>query len=203
MDFIPRKRAQRLAWWQGISDNITVEGPKMGLTAPEIAAAKAVADDMIAKMAAVDAAQAALDGARAVEKTATAVNDPAIRGHVRNWKTRPEYAGSGSEGVLQLRGTESTFDPGTFKTVLKVTVDGGQIKITFTKGETDGVVIYSRLRGSQGWTKLGLDTGSPYYDTRPLATPGVPETREYMARGVLDDEEIGLDSDIVSLTFGG
>jgi hypothetical protein len=33
--------------------------------------------------------------------------------------------------------------------------------------------------------------------------PGVPEVREYMLRGVIDDVEIGLDSDIQSITWGG
>jgi len=31
----------------------------------------------------------------------------------------------------------------------------------------------------------------------------VPEVREYMARGILDDVEIGLESDIVTATFAG
>ncbi len=43
----------------------------------------------------------------------------------------------------------------------------------------------------------------PYVDTAPLAVANVPEVREYMGRGVINDVEIGLDSDIASLTFGG
>ena len=44
---------------------------------------------------------------------------------------------------------------------------------------------------------------SPYIDGRPLAQANVPETREYMLRGVVTDVEIGLDSDIQSITCGG
>lgn len=203
MDFIPRKRADRIQWWQNLSDNITEEGPKFGLTGPEAAAAKAIADDMLAGFGATDGAEAALDGARTTEKAKSVTNEAAIRAEVRNWKTRAAYAASGSEGVLKLKGAATAFDPATFKTVLKVTVEGGVIKIAFTKGETDGVVIYTRLRGTMGWTKLALDTDSPYYDSRPLATPGAAEVREYMGRGVVDDVEIGVDSDIVSVAFGG
>ena len=47
------------------------------------------------------------------------------------------------------------------------------------------------------------DTEAPYYDTRPLAQPGVPEVREYKVRGMVADDEIGQSSDIVSLTFAG
>jgi hypothetical protein len=36
-----------------------------------------------------------------------------------------------------------------------------------------------------------------------LAQANVPETHEYMLRGLLADQEIGLDSDILSATWGG
>jgi hypothetical protein len=34
-----------------------------------------------------------------------------------------------------------------------------------------------------------------------MANPAVPEVREYLARGVLDDVEIGLPSDIMTITL--
>ncbi|MBL9130232.1 MAG: hypothetical protein JNG86_03480 [Verrucomicrobiaceae bacterium] len=203
MDFIPSKRNDQLPWWKKISTDITTEGPKFGLAAAAITAAKDVADDQVAKMEATDAAKAALDGARAAEAAATATNEAAIRQMVRNWKTLPGYPASGSEGVLGLRASEPVFDPAAYKTVLKVSVVGGQIKVEFVKGGVDAVAIYARLRGTLGWTKLGEDTSSPYYDTRPLTNPAVPEVREYMAMGVVDNQEIGLPSDIVSVTFAG
>lgn len=201
MDFIPSKRADQKQWWTKIATDIDVEGPKMGVPAPGIAAAKAVAEDQVAKMEATDAAKAALDGARAMESTATAANTAAIRGFVRNWKTLPGYPASGSEGVLGLKGSEPAFDPTTFKPVLKITIEGGKPKIGFTKDGVDMVAIYCRLKGTTGWRRLGTDTSSPYYDTDPLANPNVPEVREYMAMGVIDDIEIGLPSDIVSITL--
>ncbi len=48
-----------------------------------------------------------------------------------------------------------------------------------------------------------MDTYSPYIDGRPLAQANVPETREYMLRGIMQDVEIGLDSDIQSITWAG
>ncbi len=77
------------------------------------------------------------------------------------------------------------------------------IKISFTKKGVDAIAIYSRLRGTANWTKIGVDTTSPFDDTRGLAVAGVPEAREYMAHGVLHDAEIGVPSDIASITFGG
>jgi hypothetical protein len=67
----------------------------------------------------------------------------------------------------------------------------------------DSVNIYGRLAGQSAWTLLGRDSESPYLDQRPLANPAVPEKREYMARGVVNDVEIGVDSDIVTVVFAG
>jgi len=160
-------------------------------------------DAILAKMAATDAAENALDSARTLETKTTAANVALVRASVRNWKTVPGYAASGSEAVLRLKGTGVVFDPNTFKPKLRVTVRPGEVIIDFGKGGADGVVIYCRLRGTLSWRKLAVDMNPPYNDTAPLAVPNVPEVREYMARGILDDVEIGLESDIVTATFAG
>jgi len=100
-------------------------------------------------------------------------------------------------------GSESTFDAATFKTKLKLRVVGTGIETKFLKNRTDGINLSMRLAGSSTWTKVGLVTHSPYVDTTPLAQPGVPEKREYKGRGVIKNIEIGLDSDIVLITYGG
>lgn len=201
MDFISDKRTERYLWLKNLSLNIVAEAVKMGLTNPEALAIKALADALIAAMEATDAAQTALDGARATEKQLDVVNIKALRLKVRNMKTLPGYPASGSEGVLQLKGAASDFDPSTYKPVLKVSIEGGHIRVDFTKKGVDAVAVYCRLRGTAAWNKIGTDSGSPYYDTAPLANPNVPEVREYMGMGVLDDVEIGLPSDIVSITL--
>jgi len=62
--------------------------------------------------------------------------------------------------------------------------------------------IYSRLKGQASWSFLSIDTSSPYDDHKVLAN-GSPETREYMCIGVMEDTEVGQQSDIVTLVFGG
>ena len=104
---------------------------------------------------------------------------------------------------LQILGTTTTFDPNTFKPELSGSVVGGGVEVRFKKGQTGGVNISTRLRGQIAWTFLARDTSSPYLDNRPLGIPGTPEVREYIAYGVVDDQQIGLQSDIVSVTFAG
>ena len=201
MDFISDKRTERYLWLKNLSLNIVAEAVKMGLTNAEALAIKALADTLITAMEETDAAQTVVDGKRAAEKQINTTNIAALRMKVRNMKTLPGYPASGSEGVLQLKGPVSDFDPSTYKPVLKVSIEGGNIRLDFTKKGVDAVAVRCRQRGTAAWTKIGTDSGSPYYDTAPLASPNMPEVREYMGMGVIDDIEIGLPSDIVSVTL--
>ena len=203
MDFMPPKRSDRYLWYKKVSANVVAEAVKFGGVAADATAMKAQADAIIAKMDATEAAAGALAAAREVEQNLEAANDALIRAKVRNWKTLPGWAASGSEAALEMKGSAINFDPNTYKPVLKVTVEADVVKVAFTKKGVDGVAIYSRLRGTAAWHKLAVDTVSPYFDNSPLAQAGVAEAREYMGRGVLHDQEIGVDSDIVAITFGG
>ena len=126
-----------------------------------------------------------------------------IRTILTTLKVLPNWKSSGADAELQSSASSSEFDPSTYKPQFTVEVLGGLITLKFKKKGVDGVVIYARLSGTSGWTKLGTDTSSPYIDGRPLTVPGVPEVREYMLRGMIDDDEIGLESDVVCLTYGG
>ena len=203
MDWIPPKRSDRYLWYKNLSGNVVAEAVKFGGVPADATAMKAQADAIIAKMDATQVAAGTLDAARQTEEGLEKTNDALIRAKVRNWKTLPGWAASGSEAVLQLKGPAINFDPNTYKPELKVTVEADVVKVAFTKKGVDGVAIYSRLHGPTAWHKVALDTVSPYFDNSPLAQPGVAETREYMGRGVLHDQEIGVDSDVVIITFGG
>ena len=202
-DFIPRKRAERRAWLQNVSDKAVAQVAAAGGVTADGTALKGAADAIMAKYDATDAAESALDGARAIEKDTEATSIDAIREIIRRLKVLPNFTSSGAEGELQAAGSSTTFDPDTYKAEITVSIKGGVITIDFKKRGVDALAIYCRLRGSNTWTRLAIDTTTPYVDTAPLANPNVPEVREYMARGVIDDVEIGIASDIVSITFAG
>jgi len=203
MDYIPYKRDPRYLWYKNLSANVVAEAVKMGVAPADATAIKAIADGIIAKYDATNAAQLALDSARLLEGSTEAAGLAQIRAKVRNWKTLTNYPASGSEAVLQLKGTDSPFDPATYKPVIKVKTVPGGVQVAFTKKGVDGVAVYMRVAGTTTWRKVGMDTESPFTDTTPLAAAGVPENREYKGRGVLHDEEIGLDSDTANVTFAG
>jgi hypothetical protein len=77
------------------------------------------------------------------------------------------------------------------------------VRIKFKKLGADGINLYSRLKGTTGWKFVSRDTNSPYDDHTPLTVAGQSEAREYQAFGVLNDEQIGVGSDIVTVTSAG
>ena len=64
--------------------------------------------------------------------------------------------------------------------------------------------IYCRKKGEVTWRLIAVRKRKfPYYDEAPLAVPGVPEVREYMAIGVVADEEVGQPSEIKEVVYAG
>jgi hypothetical protein len=202
-DIIPVKRAARLAWLTALSKNVVAEAAKMDAAPEDAAAAKALADELVAAYNATDSAQATVDGKRQIERQTEIKNFKALRRYFARWKTLDKYGTTGGEAVLQLKSKSSRMDAGTFKPKITITVKGGEVIIQYRKRGVDALAIYSRLRGMAEWTRLGIDRMSPFIDRRPLADPAIAEVREYMARGVIKDEEVGVDSDIITVTFAG
>ena len=202
-DYIPSKREQRRAWLQNLSAKSAAQVVAGGGTAAAATNLTTAADAIIASYEDTDSAKTTLDGKKAVETDTEGTQLGIIRGILTTLKVLPNWKSSGADAQLQASSSSSQFDPGTYKPVLSVELKGGLITLEFKKKGVDALALYARLRGTLGWTKIGIDTSSPYIDGRPLAAAGVAEIREYMARGMMDDEEIGQESDIVSITYGG
>jgi hypothetical protein len=202
-DYIPTKRELRKAWLQNLSNKAAAQVAAGGGPAQTGTDLKSEADAIIAAYDGTDDARTTYEGKRSQEEQADLARLPKIRRLLTALKVLPTWKSSGADAELQASAVSSGFDPNSYKAEITVSIKGGLITLDFKKRGVDGLVIYARLRGTQGWTKLGIDTSSPYIDGRPLAVAGVAETREYMARGMIDDQEVGLESDIVSLTYAG
>jgi hypothetical protein len=63
--------------------------------------------------------------------------------------------------------------------------------------------LFMRVKGQTTWAVLTISTSSFFDDRTPLAQPNVPEVREYMVCGCVNDQEVGNPSDIVSAVFAG
>jgi hypothetical protein len=125
-----------------------------------------------------------------------------LRTNIARFKTESGYTEAIGKD-LGIIGTTDTFDHNAYKPTLKATVFPKYINLEFIKKGIDAVNIYVRIKGGTEWTFLARDTRSPYHDSENLKTAGVPEVREYMCIGVIADEEIGQESDVVTVVFDG
>ena len=202
-DYVPNKRNDRKTWYANLSANVVAEAVKFGGLAADATAVKTAVDGVITKMGITNTAQDAVDSARTLEGNAEQAALALVRAKVASWKKLSGWAASGSAQVLEVVGSSTTLDPSSYHTSLKASLVPGGVKLTFTKKGVEGVVIYSRIAGTANWLKVGSCNHSPFIDHTPLAHAGVPEQREYMARGMVKDAEIGQDSDAVTVTFAG
>lgn len=93
---------------------------------------------------------------------------------------------------------DNPFDPDTFKPVLKLKKKDHGVEVSFNKSETDGINLYRRMTGETDFTFISRDTNSPYIDNKDITAP---VKIEYYAMAVIDDEEIGLESDTAKITI--
>jgi hypothetical protein len=201
-NFIPPAKGDYHAWLRNLKNEIPTQGPIFSLPPAEVTATITIANVQIALEDAVLAAESALKSARQAQATGRKTNNALLRDKIAAWKQMPLFT-PGIAQELRVVSSTSTFDPHTFKPEFKVRIIGGEIRLDWIKRGVDGIHIYSRLRGQAAWTLIDTDMSSPYIDRRPLAQANVPETREYMLRGLIADQEIGLDSDIPNVTWGG
>ena len=129
-----------------------------------------------------------------------------IGGIVTGIKSKKSVYTEGIGEDLGIIGDDTTFIPDDYLPVLAGKAMPGSVKISFQKEGVEAMSIYSHPVGSTDpdeWEHLANDHHSPYHDTRALAVAGKPEVREYRARGVLSDVEIGQWSAVIKVTFSG
>ena len=203
-DYFPRRDKDFRSWFVNFIAKVRLYAADFGLDPAIIDAWEteglAYADSIDAN----ESSQASAQQSRAAKDALGDILEPKLRKGIKGIKLTGGYSEARGED-MNVVGDEETFDPDTYKPKLKATIFPNSARIDFVKGnrEVEAVNVYSRLKGEAAWEKLGTDYHSPYVDERPLAQPGVPENREYMAIGVKRDMEIGQMSDIVSVVFGG
>jgi hypothetical protein len=200
-DYVPRSEPQLAIWLQNLGKKITTHGALLGLTADEIKLAETHCSETSTSIIEIEQKKAEVQQSIAVKDDMKADALASIRGFVTRIKAHPAYTESIGHD-LGVIATPNIANVSSIKTILKAEALPGRVRISFTKKNFSGVNIYTRLNGSAQWSFLARDNNSPYDDDRPL-TNGVPEKREYMAIGVVGDEEVGQPSDIISVVFGG
>ncbi|MES2474623.1 MAG: hypothetical protein V4640_02500 [Verrucomicrobiota bacterium] len=120
-----------------------------------------------------------------------------LRKLVQNIKSRPGYTETIGQdlGIIVTDGSTAPAVP----TLVLVNATAGNVTFNWNKSGWTGVKIQCRTSGG-AWMDLGVDLYSPFADTRPLATPGVAEHREYRAAYLDGDTTLPGYSQVVQVT---
>ena len=220
-DYYPVKLGDQRNWLENYRNQVSTHGPTIGMDGTEVSNNVTAADNQIVLVDAAITAENAFKAAIDARNDGANVNVKLIRSSVKRGKTSPAYTTTIGD-YLGVEGAEGEFDAenykpeGSAKAVLNV------VTVKFTKKGVQGQNIYSKVTtgvstvptppGTPGappsaatlsqFTKLAFDSSSPYIDNRELAVTGQPELREYYLRGVLDDVEIGVPSDVIRVVVG-
>ena len=156
---------------------------------------------------AVDAAELALKNARATARAAKTAMVKEVRPDVSLMKKSSAY----TEAIGETMGIEgashlvyfANYKP-LFRKKNTIFIENNLVHIKFIKGAAEAVDVYVRLKGTSDWTLVGSKIKyTPFIDNRLLAVAGTAENREYKLHGVYGDHEVGLDSDLLTIAYGG
>ena len=202
IDFVPPAYADKADWVINLADKAKENQAELDLQKEDIDTIDENRDKIVT--AVKDAIAAKATAKRIVDEKNLIIGNSIkiVRKEVQIIKLKKGYTEAIGKD-LGIVGVDTDFDREAYKPTISGKAANNQVVIDFTKKGIDGVHVYARLQGQAKWTFLATDNYSPYVDTRPLATEGVVETREYMCRGIIQDDEVGVDSDIVSVVFAG
>jgi len=204
-DFIPETAEGRFIWLTNLSSvflsNVSTLNWGTGRNEAFEAFLKKLSDAYDRAITAETAARQAKGDA----KDLFTAEEPDLRAFIAAIKTTPGFT-EGMGDAMRIFTTGGHRPPENIKPAIKAVVDRGRVVISGSKNYAETVNIYMRRKAGPGgpWTLVaGKRKSLPFDDETPLEAPGIPEEREYMARGVNGDDEVGHDSDIVSVVFAG
>jgi hypothetical protein len=202
---IPDSHENRLAFFKTLKSviNLPANATAFGWAAAKLTAVNAVLDPLIAAYQALVDAENAVIPANANATQVFGNQKAALQSLIAELKANPGCT-DGMEAQMGLVTTSTRPAPADMHPTIKAAAHPGFVRLSGSKDYADLVNIYMRLAGTAAWTLVGIRRQKfPFDDQTPLKAPGTPETREYQARAVVGEDESGLPSDIVQVTFGG
>lgn len=201
-DFFPQHEGNLILWLTNFDTKIDGYATELGLDSADLADIHNQIKDLIKAINNTIAGKQTWKNLEALKRGTKIAVLIFLRLKISRIKTESGYTESIGRD-LGIIGSSDLIDYNEYKSSLKATVFPKYINLEFVKKGIDAVNIYVRLKGETVWRFLARDTRSPYHDIEDLKTAGVPEVREYMCIGVVGDEEIGQESDVVSVVFDG
>ena len=202
INYIPGNDDEFRAWIVNFLAKLTAQGAAIGITAPEQSLLSSLGNAAIGGVDNFTAKKNEYDSALANRKELRVQFLTPLRPIVRRAKTSPNYNETIGE-ILGIVGADTPIDPATIQPEIIVTAHMSEVIIRINRKGAESADLFVRLMGQPAWTRLTRATRATYVDIRPLAQPGVPEVREYMAQAFIGDTPVGLPSQSKAVIFTG
>ena len=203
-DYIPQSYKNLRDWLALQQTGLTTAlATTLGMTAAERTAYLAAVGALQPTVAAIVDLMDQLDQKTADLQPLLDAQTPAIRAAIKRAKTSPACIPSIQEQLDWVGAAQNT-DPATARPSITAEAQRGRVKIDGRKPGFEAVNLYARKKGDVQWKLIAVRKRKfPYYDESPLAVAGTPEVREYMAIGIVKDEETGQPSEIKEVVYAG
>jgi hypothetical protein len=202
-DYIPQSHKNLRDWLDLQLHNVGTHATALGMTPSEVAEFTAAINSVQPTVGSIVTLMEQLEQKTADLEPLLADATKTIRAFVKRAKTAPGCT-PGIIEELQWAGDSSGFNPDTARPTIEVEAQRGRVKISGRKPGFEACNLYSRKKGDVQWKLIAVRKRKfPFYDETPLAVAGQPEVREYMAIGVIADEEVAQPSEIKEVVFAG
>jgi len=199
-DYFPHKVADQRKWFVTVKGNIVTTGPLLGMDPLDATAMKNRCDDPINAIDdAVAAEVEAKNKNKAKDEVIKEVMDE-FRPIIQTLKNNGSYTESLGK-TIGVVGTVIEIEYATIKTDVEARLAPHGAEILFTLKHCEGGMIYCKRGKEESFTFLAHVTHPHFVDTRPNKDEATSELRQYYVFLVMNDQEVGLASDIASINI--
>ena len=170
---------------------------RYGITPAKQTQATALDADLIAKHDRVVSLQTDLIVAQSNYDSSKANSTNFWRAEARDIKSNAQYTDIDGR-VLRIEGKEVSTDLQGQAPVLKALATPQGVEISYVKGASEGIELYSQRAQETAMTPLKRITKSRWVDARPNLNSNAEELRQYAALFVQNDDEVGNRSATIS-----
>ncbi|MFT3935255.1 MAG: hypothetical protein QM726_16635 [Chitinophagaceae bacterium] len=200
--FFPTNIPATKLWASNIVGSLPAIVGKLGDSQSEAAVVIAALQDLNSKIDETNQANEAAKKAMATRDHALDTCRRMMTKYANRIKSNPNYTDDIGEQLQIVDKPGTIEDLADFKPVIQVKVSGGRPEIRFKKRKVHAIAIYSRINAG-AWTLIGVATVSAFIDKRlPLVANTVQEN-EYYGVGMINNNEVGQRSEIVSCSYKG
>lgn len=200
--YVPKGDAQAGVWSGTINEKAPLICPQLGVDAAGVTEIQTAALNYKSAVELVDTKKRELEEAVAAKKQSRKTDLAIIVQWAGRMKTHKNYT-EALGCALGIVGSVTVIDRKDLRPTISLRAFPGQVEVNFNLQSMKSISVYSRLKGTNGWEKLGNDKKPPFIDTRALQVANQAEVREYCARYFDGKEDIGEMSAIETIVFAG